>query len=576
MSSARTCLALVVLTVPGVAAAADWTVFTPSPDSRVIYVSNSTGNDANNGLSEQTPKKTLGAGYALLRDGYPDWLLLKCGDTWDDRFASWSKSGRSGTEVMRLGSYGTGARPLLRTGASHGLEATSPASPARGNLAITDVHFKAHTYNGSNGGPFGISLYGPFKNVLIENCKVEGYFTNMPLQGYPEQRMTNISVRRNVIVDAYKAGTDGHPQGLLIGHCNGGLVEENILDHNGWNESVSGAVPTIFRHNVYINPDNTTGMKTLGNIVARGAASGLRSGGEVCEHNLLLANPVSIVLTEDARACRYNVVIDSRDLTSNDPRGLGAIIRNSTNLDFSHNIFAQRSYPGYYNIAALDIGGGVNNSQFRSNVIYKWNPPGENVGQAILINDSPWALTFSDNILQQTGGGRVVWDNSGQGNYSLSGNKHFSTNSQPFHRYSALNFTGWVQATGESGSSFGQHTMPDPNRSIATYMQSIGMTASLDAFMTEARKQSKQNWRPQFTAQVVGNYMRAGFGLPPVGGTVPCPADFTGDGVVSVADALLFMNAFTNSDPRADINRDGALNIVDYVTFQNAIATGCP
>src|SRR5690606_36580387 len=57
-----------------------WTILTPCADSRVVYVSSSQGNDAFDGLSEATPKRTIAAGYALLRDGYPDWLLLKSGD----------------------------------------------------------------------------------------------------------------------------------------------------------------------------------------------------------------------------------------------------------------------------------------------------------------------------------------------------------------------------------------------------------------------------------------------------------------------------------------------------------------
>src|SRR6266705_2770789 len=48
-----------------------WTVFTPSADTMAIYVSNSTGNDANNGLSATTPVKTIAKGYSLLRSGFP-------------------------------------------------------------------------------------------------------------------------------------------------------------------------------------------------------------------------------------------------------------------------------------------------------------------------------------------------------------------------------------------------------------------------------------------------------------------------------------------------------------------------
>src|SRR6266478_3333053 len=51
-----------------------WTLVTPSPDSRIIYVSSSTGNDANSGLSRFAPLKTIAKGESLLRDGMPDWL----------------------------------------------------------------------------------------------------------------------------------------------------------------------------------------------------------------------------------------------------------------------------------------------------------------------------------------------------------------------------------------------------------------------------------------------------------------------------------------------------------------------
>ena len=45
---------------------------------------------------------TLARGYALLRTGYPDWLLLKAGDTWTKAFgAKWEKSGRSSTEISQ-------------------------------------------------------------------------------------------------------------------------------------------------------------------------------------------------------------------------------------------------------------------------------------------------------------------------------------------------------------------------------------------------------------------------------------------------------------------------------------------
>lgn len=555
------------------AAAADWTNFSPSADTRTIYVSSSTGNDSNSGLTQSAPKRTVAAGYALLRDGFPDWLLLKSGDTWNESFGAFNKGGRSTTEMMRVGSYGSGERPRLLTGANTGLEADI-GSAGRGHLAITDLYFKADGYNGGNGSPFGISFLGPWTDVLVENCKVEGYYTNVPLQGYEGQNMTNIRVRRNVIVDAYTTGS-GHAIGLIIGHCDGGMVEENVVDHNGWSETVPGAGPDIFRHNVYINPDNTYNMTTRANVVARGAASGLRTGGAICEYNLLLANPVSIVFSNDAQSYRYNVTLDSRDLDANNPRGIGVTMRSAPPSEFVGNVFAQRSVPGLYNIQAIDVGGGSTGISIRDNIVYKWSPPDNSqYGQALVFNDTVSGITLSNNKFQQPGGGRVIWDNATSAQYTISNNRYYSTNAMPFHKGSDMAFPQWAAATSDSGSAFNQPSFPDPNRSIATYMTSLGQTPTLDAFLAQARLQSKANWRQQYTAWAVNAYIRAGFGMTVPGGG-NCNGDFNGDSAINVTDAVLFQNAYAANDMRADMNGDGRLNILDFVTMQNAIAVGC-
>ncbi|HUR59916.1 MAG TPA: hypothetical protein VM029_19500, partial [Opitutaceae bacterium] len=74
-----------------------WTQVTPSADSRVIYVSSSSGNDANDGLTEATAKATINGtngGNSLMRSGFPDHLLLKRGDTFTTGSLGQWKSGR--------------------------------------------------------------------------------------------------------------------------------------------------------------------------------------------------------------------------------------------------------------------------------------------------------------------------------------------------------------------------------------------------------------------------------------------------------------------------------------------------
>jgi hypothetical protein len=107
-------------------------------------------------------------------------------------------------------------------------------------------------------------------------------------------------------------------------------------------------------------------------------------------------------------------------------------------------------------------------------------------------------------------------------------------------------------------------------------MASMGLTPTLDAFMTQAKSQSRSNWRAAFTADGVAAYIRAGFGVG--NGSTRCPADLNGDGVVNINDVTTFLNLFIAGDPRA--NCDGSvtppvLNANDLECFLNELIQGC-
>lgn len=75
-----------------------FTSLKPSANSRVVYVSSSQGNDSNTGLSTSKPVKTLSKARSLVRDGNPDWILLRRGDTWTDERIGTFINGKSPTE----------------------------------------------------------------------------------------------------------------------------------------------------------------------------------------------------------------------------------------------------------------------------------------------------------------------------------------------------------------------------------------------------------------------------------------------------------------------------------------------
>ncbi|MEO1007227.1 MAG: spondin domain-containing protein [Planctomycetota bacterium] len=54
-----------------------------------------------------------------------------------------------------------------------------------------------------------------------------------------------------------------------------------------------------------------------------------------------------------------------------------------------------------------------------------------------------------------------------------------------------------------------------------------------------------------------------------------CPADYGGDGLLTIFDFLEFLNDFDARDPMADFDGDGEFTIFDFLAFQNAFQIGC-
>src|SRR5262249_40795032 len=205
-----------------------WTVFTPSADTHIVYVSSSTGNDSTGVIGDiNHPYKTIAKGFSLLRLGYPDWLLLKKGDAWAESNQI-TTSGRSATEPVVISSYDpafpgaanpatSGARPLINVPTSLGVGLITTGSiPGSGNyLAIVGIELYAYERDPNNSnfnastvdsGISGISTLQPFSWMLIEDCKVSFFAgTNIYISsgGDTAHTFANLTLRRNIITDSY-------------------------------------------------------------------------------------------------------------------------------------------------------------------------------------------------------------------------------------------------------------------------------------------------------------------------------------------------------------------------------------
>ncbi len=557
----------------------EWTQFSASPDTRIVYVSSASGDDALSGLSPAQAKKTLAAGYELIRDGFPDWLLLKRGDTWSEPIPNWNKSGRGASEPVLVGSYGAGTRPRLNTGSGAGFFASGYPEP-RAHLAVTDLHLYCDRIGGAP-TEAGLTILNLWSDVLVENCKIELYPNNIVMQDGGIGRPSDIRIRRCVIADAYRP--DGaHSAGIFAGGVDGLLIEECVFDHNGWRRGVPGANANIFNHNMYLH-EASTGVVTRGNITARASATGIlqRSGG-TCENNLLLLNPVGIFLgiSEVAgpavhNALRNNVVLDARDIDSQTPRGFGIWLGGTERTEVYGNIVAHQR-TGSNNINAFNLESTLRSVAIYRNIVYDWTGESGVNGVAVSLHMThALGVQIVDNQFQQTRGGflvELVGQSAGDLGPVFGNNRYFTLNSPPNEFYFGLDYSQWVQASGEPWLSFGQTGFHDPNRTIETYMMSLGLAPSLDQFMARARLQERTSWDTRFTAAAVNNYVQQGFGVSARG----CRADFNDDGLVNILDLIVFQTAFSNADPHTDLNLDGAFNAQDFAIFQNNLAAGCP
>lgn len=512
----------------------EWTEFKESADTKKVYVSSSGGDDNNDGSTPEKAVKTLAKGISLLRDGMPDWMLLKRGDVWLESLGEWKLSGRSATEPMVVMAYGEDLmRPTLKTGALGALAAF--AGPLR-HLAFVGIHFYAHTrdpessdFMGANGAT-GIQWLAPTEDLLFEDVMVQYYSaSNITIQG----NMANVRLRRSVIVDAYSTNSDAH--GVYVEGVQGLVIEENVFDHNGWNSHPNlagmGAGPKIDSHNVYVQV-SCDDVTIRGNFATRAASHGVeaRAGG-IVEGNLVLENPVglSFGLVTDmwdpkpggvVGRVAGNVVRDAGDVDVNNTRGIGLELGNIQSAMVEDNILAHDQSMGTSSIA-IDVRRKTNplvadekvqNLTIQNNIVYDWRG-GIRFGTSALAG-----ISIQNNDVQSPIRATALVNYFGMSfspGTTYGGNRWFSAaNPNEWFTIGAnsQSFENWITTSGEKGATSTPVMYMDAQRRLGNYHESLGKDASFEAYMAEVRKQSQMNWRVEYMAKAPMAYMREGFG----------------------------------------------------------------
>ena len=466
-------------TVAGFALDANgWPIITPQSNSQIIYVSSSTGNDNNNGLTPQTAVATIAKGESLLRNGYPDELLLKAGDTFvNQSFGDLNVSGQSASAPMVIGTYGTGPAPIVETNPNQDGGVAIASLPGRGGnfLVVEGIDFYSYTrdpsnpaYAGPNTSEVGADFINPNTWVMLAGDKFNYYSTNIVFQAASSSvTPSTLTLYRNVITNAWSANS--HSQGVFVAGVANLVIEQNIFDHNGWNASIPGAEQSIFNRNVYLQFNNGP-VTFTGNISANSSSEGaqFRSGGTITG-NLFLADSAGFSFGENpgTTVAANGQVVPIPTITST--LATGNVILNSTSINSSSGVQPRSDGIQVFNAS----GPGV---QVTNNIVADAVGPTVNES-GISLNTNVTGVSATNNIIYDVANPVV---DSGTGNTTSP---------------NAINQTGYV----------------NPNVSIGSYNASLGGSASLAAFMAAADNQSMTNWNPAYTAAAADSYIQAGF-----------------------------------------------------------------
>ena len=113
------------------------------------------------------------------------------------------------------------------------------------------------------------------------------------------------------------------------------------------------------------------------------------------------------------------------------------------------------------------------------------------------------------------------------------------------HEVARLSLAQWKRRTREADAREERIAYVGPGRTIETYMKHLGLTPTQKAFFAEVRRQSKANWRPEFTARAVNDYIRAGFAVKRPKGESACGLGRSRFGTIVVgACSLALVPAF--------------------------------
>jgi len=538
-----------------------WTVFEPSPDSRILYVSESgdddtgliytrastvIGDDPFNPIGTIRPFRTYQGAAQEVREGYPDWILFKRGDTFSAQLLP--VGGRNDQEFSLISSYGsTGALPVIHPVTPETVNMQIRVTDGRSveYAAITGLYFYSPTRDPDNpefssvvdGGTPGSEGYrltvsrGLINKILIEGCKFQ-YFRNNVMENLgdkSESLLTNITMRRNHILDNYK--DDGHSQGTFITEVDGIKFEENIFDHNGWKEQKDGTLgpASWFNHNAYITDCKDVILHR--NISLRASSIGWKITIYEMEdifsqltivNNLVVDGEIGFSISGTSEVpYRFNEVFVSDNVMVNlglsNPTlrgvGWGLDLRAVDRGIITRNYILHNSrLSGTTNSRGFNIIGFNRDVDLSNNTIYDMQGPSLRLEFDSSIDNENQNIVIKGNQFQEPNFNSYLLNIESLNGVLLQTNTYYS----PSQSYAFVmdnttySYDQWKDSA-QDNSIYSQKSLPDSSRTLESYMESLGYTGSLESFYSRLRMMDRYNWDDDLSAAKINDWLKRGF-----------------------------------------------------------------
>jgi hypothetical protein len=237
----------------------------------ITYVDNTSGQGNDSTCAPQSPPvtntpaagtqcATIAHAATLLRTGKPDWLLVKTGDTFtNDTVGTLTVAGISKTQPIIIETYGTGARPIVKTAPAE-TGACILFGTGSDFIFVGGIEWYSYQRDPSNAA-FNIAAatasatgqsnecmsdqQTSFNSIVFENNLVHFYQLGLDIEtnGGAEPGAfcltCFVTMNGNIVVDQYPVNFNPHSQGAFFSGVN--LTDSfNLYDNNGHSQAMVG------------------------------------------------------------------------------------------------------------------------------------------------------------------------------------------------------------------------------------------------------------------------------------------------------------------------------------------------